>query len=123
MPHLVLEYSANLQELPDLGVVLQRLHEALAASGPFEIEKMKSRAVRHETFHVADGAPDRAFVHLTAAVLSGRERSVLDAAASALLAVLRDEFARCRACRRVDLTLELREMPRALYFKAGPAGA
>jgi 5-carboxymethyl-2-hydroxymuconate isomerase len=34
--------------------------------------------------------------------------------------VLQAEFARCRAARRVEVTLELREMPRALYFKAGP---
>jgi 5-carboxymethyl-2-hydroxymuconate isomerase len=119
MPHLVLEYSANVPDAPDCDLLLRRLHDALSAAGPFEIAKVKSRVVRHETFRVADGAPDRAFVHLTAAVLDGREPTVLRAAADALLAVLCDAFPRARRERRCDVTLEMREMQRALYFKAG----
>ena len=75
--------------------------------------------MRHEAFRAADGAADRAFVHLTAAVLDGREPAVLRAARGRLLGVLREAFPRARAERRCDLTLELREMPRALYFKRG----
>jgi 5-carboxymethyl-2-hydroxymuconate isomerase len=119
MPHLFLEYTANVPDEPDFDAVLGRLHAALAASGAFDPVRIKSRVVRHEAFRAADGAPDRAFVHLTAAVLDGREPAVLRAAADALLGVLREAFPRARAERRCDLTLELREMPRALYFKAG----
>jgi 5-carboxymethyl-2-hydroxymuconate isomerase len=120
MPHLVLEYSANLPNVPELGAVLRRLHEALVAAGPFDLAKIKSRAVRLEVFRVADGAPDRSFVHLTAAVLDGREAAVLESAREALLAVLREDFAAARAAGRCDVTLEVREMPRRLYGKAGP---
>lgn len=122
MPHLVLEYSSNVPHTRDTSVVLRHLHEALAAAGPFELEKIKSRAVRHDVFRVADGAEDRAFVHLSAAVLDGREAALLRRAAEALLAVLEQAFAHARAERRCDLTLEIREMPQALYFKA-PASA
>ena len=119
MPHLILEYTANVPDEPDFDALLRRLHEALAASGPFEPAKIKSRVVRHERFRAADGAPDRAFVHLTVAILDGRDQELLRRAADALLGVLRDAFPRARAERRCDVTLELREMPRALYFKAG----
>ena len=118
MPHLVLEYSSNVPHARDMSVVLRRLHEALVAAGPFDLEKIKSRAVRHDAYRVADGAADRAFVHLTAAVLDGREAELLRRAAEALLAVLERAFAHARAERRCDLTLEIREMPQALYFKA-----
>ena len=120
MPHLVLEYSSNVPHTRDLAVVLQQLHEALAASGSFDLAKIKSRAVRHDVFRVADGAEDRAFVHLTAAVLDGREAEALRRAAGALLGVLDSAFARARAERRCDLTLEVREVPQSLYFKAPP---
>lgn len=119
MPHLVLECSANLADEPDVTDLLRRLHEALSASGPFDLDKIKSRALRHDRFHVADGAPDRAFAHLTVSVLEGREPAVLRRAAGALLAVLADAFAKARAEQRCDLTLEIREMPQTLYFKAG----
>jgi len=108
MPHLVLEYSSNVPHTRDPSVVLRELHETLAASGAFDLEKIKSRAVRHDVFRVADGAVDRAFVHLTAAVLDGHEAQALRQAADALLAVLEQAFARARAERRCDVTLEIR---------------
>ncbi len=119
MPHLVLEYSANVPDEPDLHRLLRALHEALAAAGPFDLANVKSRVVRHDVFRVADGSPARAFVHLTAAVLDGRESAVLRPAGEALLAALREGFPRAAAERRCDFTVELREMRHELYFKSG----
>ena len=118
MPHLVLEWSANVPDEPDFDLVLRRLHEAMTTAGPFDLANVKSRAVRHERFRVADGAPDRAFVHLTASVLAGREARVLRETGDALLAVLRECFPRARTERRCDFTVELREMRPGLYFKS-----
>jgi len=118
MPHLVLEYSANVPDEPDLHRVLRRLNEAMTTAGPFDLANVKSRAVRLDPFRVADGAPGRAFVHLTAAVLAGREAGVLRMAGEALLAVLRESFPRAAAERRCDFTVELREMRPDLYFKS-----
>ena len=118
MPHLVLEYSANVLDEPDLDLVLRRLHEAMTTTGPFDLANVKSRVVRHERFRVADGAPDRAFVHLTVSVLAGRDGAALRATAEALLAVLHEAFPRARAERRCDLTVQIREMRRDLYVKS-----
>ena len=118
MPHLVLECSANVPDEPDFDRVLRSLHEAMTTVGPFDLANVKSRAVRHERFRVEDGAPDRAFVHLTASVLAGREARVLRETGDALLAVLRECFPRARTERRCDFTVELREMRPGLYFKS-----
>jgi 5-carboxymethyl-2-hydroxymuconate isomerase len=123
MPHLVLEYTANVPDEPDFDVVLRRLHEAMATAGPFDLANVKSRAVRHERFRVAEGAPNRAFVHLTVSVLAGREGAALRSTAEALLAVLGESFPRARAERRCDLTLEIREMRRDLYLKSADSAA
>ncbi len=123
MPHLVLEYSANVPDEPDLDLALRRLHEAMTTAGPFDLANVKSRAVRQERFRVADGAADRAFVHLTAAVLAGRDTEVLRATAAALLTVLRETFPRASTERRCDFTVEIREMHRDVYFKAAGAAA
>lgn len=119
MPHLVLELSANVPDEPDFDDVLRRLHEAMTEAGLFALANVKSRAVRHERFRAADGAPDRAFVHLTVSVLAGREIAGLSETKDALLAVLLAAFPRARAERRCNFTLEIREMRRELYFKAG----
>ena len=118
MPHLVLEYSANVPDEPDLDLVLRRLHEAMTTVGPFDLSNVKSRAVRREPFRVADGAPGRAFVHLTVSVLAGREARVLRETGDALLAVLRESFPGARTGLGCDLTVEMREMQPGLYFKA-----
>ena len=123
MPHLVLEYSANVPDEPDFDLVLRRLHEAMTTAGPFDLANVKSRAVRHERFRAADGAPDRAFVHLTVSVLAGRDGAALRSTAEALLAVLRESFPRARSERRCDLTLEIREMRRDLYSKSNDRAA
>jgi len=123
MPHLVLEYSANVPDEPDFDLALRRLHEAMTTAGPFDLANVKSRAVRHERFRVADGAPDRAFVHLTVSVLAGRDGAALRSTAEALLAVLRESFPRARAERRCDLILEIREMRRDLYSKSSDRAA
>jgi 5-carboxymethyl-2-hydroxymuconate isomerase len=123
MPHLVLEYSANVPDTPDLDDVLRRLHEAMASTGHFDPARVKSRVRRHESFRVADGASDRAFVHLDVAVLAGREAEQLQGAAAALLAVLHEAFPRASLERRCQITLEIREMRRDLYFKAADSTA
>jgi len=123
MPHLVLEYSANVPDEPDLELVLKRLHEAMTTAGPFDLANVKSRVVRHDRFRVADGAPERAFVHLGVAVLAGRETETLRVTANALLAVLQESFPRARADGRCDITVEVREMRRDLYVKAVPPPA
>jgi 5-carboxymethyl-2-hydroxymuconate isomerase len=115
---MVLEYSANVPDDPDCDSVLARLHEALCATGPFDLANVRSRVIRHERFRVADGAPDRAFVHLTVAVLEGRDAEILQSAAGVMLGVLREMFPRSHAERRCDFTLEVHEMPRHLYFKS-----
>jgi 5-carboxymethyl-2-hydroxymuconate isomerase len=123
MPHLVLEYTANVPDAPDFDLVLRRLHGVMTTVGPFDLANVKSRAVRREVFRVADGSPDRAFVHLTVAVLAGREAPVLRATGDALLAVLCNCFPRARAERRCDVTVELREMVPGLYFKAAASSS
>jgi 5-carboxymethyl-2-hydroxymuconate isomerase len=118
MPHLVLECSANVPDEPDIHRVLRALHEALAAAGPFDLANVRSRVVRHDRFRVADGSPARAFVHLTASVLAGRDPEVLRRAGEELLAALRQAFPRAAASGTCDLTVELREMKPGLYFKS-----
>jgi 5-carboxymethyl-2-hydroxymuconate isomerase len=120
MPHLVLEYSANVPDPPDLDRVLERLHRTMATAGPFDLANVKSRVVRRECFRVADGAPERAFVHLNVAVLAGREAETLRVTAKALLEVLQESFS--HAGGRCDITVEIREMRRDLYLKATPPG-
>jgi hypothetical protein len=70
MPHLHMEYTANLTEL-NADVALLRLNNALVASGQFAAEfDIKSRAVKLETFRVGTGMGERGFLHVKLALRS-----------------------------------------------------
>jgi len=115
VPHLVLEYSANVPDKTDLRRVLLDLHEALLASALFERKDLKSRAVRHEDFAVADGAGDRPFVALSIAILEGRPDEVKAALSEAALDVLVRAFPKLVAGGRGAISVEVRDLHRASY--------
>ena len=69
MPHLVLEYSDNIKF--DTQPLLSRLHNALVATGAVNLKGLKSRAIKHTEYRIADGDPGYAFVHLNLLIRAG----------------------------------------------------
>jgi 5-carboxymethyl-2-hydroxymuconate isomerase len=123
MPHLILEYTADLpREVagPDL---FGRLHGVLVEVGGIALANCKSRAVALERSMVGDGTGEQGFVHLDVRFLEGRTQEVKAAIGQALLAVLREAYAGAPAA--VQLTVEIGDIPRAGHFKypAGTPGA
>jgi 5-carboxymethyl-2-hydroxymuconate isomerase len=73
MPHIVVEYSANLRERIGLQRLLERLHETAIATGVFPLGGTRTRAVERSAYRIADGHPDNAFVHVTLRIGHGRD--------------------------------------------------
>ena len=118
MPHLTLEYSSNLPAPMEHQVLFEELHAAVERSGAFRLAEIKSRAIAHDTFRVGGGDPGSVFVHLTVAILSGRELAFRRQLSADLLAILRRRFAQAWAERPCDVTVDIREMQRETYSKA-----
>ncbi|AUM68775.1 5-carboxymethyl-2-hydroxymuconate Delta-isomerase [Pseudomonas fluorescens] len=117
MPHLHMEYTANLTELK-ADSALMRLNNALVASGQFGAElDVKSRAVKHETFRVGTGMSERGFVHVKLALLSGRPPVIKKQLADSLLAVIKD-LGPWPAGVSVQLCVEILDIDRESYVKA-----
>jgi 5-carboxymethyl-2-hydroxymuconate isomerase len=55
MPHIIVEYSANLDGRADIKALVDDLHAATTANGLFEIHAIGTRAARREVFRLADG--------------------------------------------------------------------
>lgn len=117
MPHLTLEYSANLNAF-DTKATLLALNESLATSGHFENElDIKSRGLPRDAFQVGTSSEPRAFVHATLSILSGRTLDTRRALTERVLAVLK---AHCVAPSgtHLQLSVQLVEMERESYAKA-----
>ncbi len=115
MPHCILETSNNLLDQPDWTGLLRELHGTLVAMGLFQEADLKSRVIHHDTFLVADGAPDRAFVTLNVQLLAGRPDEVKAQLSEALLPVLAKAFPRSAEGMRLNLTVQISDLHRPSY--------
>jgi 5-carboxymethyl-2-hydroxymuconate isomerase len=72
MPHLTIEYSANLENQIDIPVLVETVHQAALKTGVFEVAAVRTRASRRDYYEIADGHHDNTFVAITVRVAPGR---------------------------------------------------
>jgi 5-carboxymethyl-2-hydroxymuconate isomerase len=117
MPHLVVEYSANLESRFDRDGLLDRLHATAIETGLFPLGGIRIRAYRAEHYRIADGAPDNAFVHVTAMVGSGRPLERREAAAELIFATLCAVLEPVQAAGPLAISFNMQEFDPVLNFK------
>ena len=88
MPHLTLEYTDNLEF--DVQSLLSRMHEELIATGAIKLKALKSRAIRHTEYRIADGNEEYAFAHVKLLIRVGRSFEVQQEMAQRLMSVLEE---------------------------------
>src|SRR3990167_2998172 len=93
MPHFIAEYTDNLEQQADLPGLFEKVHRVLGDSGVFPLGGIRSRGVRLDTWRMADGKHDYAFVHMTLKVGHGRDLTTREAVAQAVFAVIIAHFA------------------------------
>ena len=117
MPHLIVEYSSNLDGRLDVDALLDRLHETALGTGMFPEGGIRIRAYRAEQYRIADCAPDNAFVHVTALVGSGRPLERREAVSQQLFATLTTVLEPIQATSPLAISFTMREFDPVLNFK------
>lgn len=117
MPHFIAEYTDNLEPQADLPGLFEKVHRVLGDSGVFPLGGIRSRGVRLDTWRMADGKHDYAFVHMTLKVGHGRDLATREAVAQAVFAVITEHFAQLQAQRLLALSFEMIELHPQLNFK------
>jgi len=122
MPHLTLEYSANIRPSANMPALCARLADCLAAQRDggkviYALGAIRVRALSAEEFHIADGRQDAAFVHAILKIGAGRGEAVKQATGDALFAVMKDHFASLYASMGLALSLEISEFSEAGTWK------
>lgn len=116
MPHITVEYSANLNGPADKREFLKKLQDTLIDLSPtYKVQDFKSRMVKHQDYLVAEG--DKEFVHVQLAILP-REEQVRKDSAARLLAVTQEAFAQSDAGKPCNFTAEIRDLDKDTYVKA-----
>ncbi|EPC4332603.1 5-carboxymethyl-2-hydroxymuconate Delta-isomerase [Enterobacter asburiae] len=117
MPHFIAECTDNIREQADLPGLFVKLNEALAATGIFPIGGIRSRAHWLDTWQMADGRHDYAFVHMTLKIGAGRSLESRQQVGEMLFALIKEHFAALMADRYLALSFELDELHPTLNYK------
>ena len=110
MPHIIAEYSANLEDGLDVQALVDDLHQAAIDLAVAELAGIRSRAVRRDYFRVADGNPVNGFVHITARLRIGRSEEQRTRLGQLLLAAADKRLANVYPTHPLGLTVEIHEI-------------
>jgi len=115
MPHLTIEYTANLDATAGMGTLCTALAATLVAlrhddGAPlFPVVGTRVMAWPAPHFAVADGQADRAFIYLNLLITPGRSAAMIQRAGEAVLASCKAHLAPVFAKHAVGLTLQIHE--------------
>jgi len=72
MPHITIEYSANVADVTDVQALVDVVHERALATGIAPLLGLRTRATRVEHYAIADRRPENMFLAVTARLGAGR---------------------------------------------------
>jgi 5-carboxymethyl-2-hydroxymuconate isomerase len=110
MPHVIVEYSANIEAEVSPQRLVADIHQAAIASGIAEPIAVRTRLMRREHYRVGDGAPENAFVHIDIRARKGRSLEQKKAAVQAIYDQANTTLDVVFRARPLALTVEIHEV-------------
>ena len=117
MPHVSLEYSANLEFKTDMAALCRTAKAAMMESGLFELGAVRVRAVCCQHYAIADELPENAFLAALVRIGAGRSLEEKKRIGQSLLAALAEALAPLFATPHFALSVDLIENDPALSWK------
>lgn len=112
MPNLVLEYSSSVEERVNVAGLLEDLHQAAINSGLFDVDSVKSRALRYHQWLIGEESDTLDFIHINFELLDGRTAEQKRELSRQLIEVLRQQAGHIHS-----LTVNVRDMDRECFQK------
>jgi 5-carboxymethyl-2-hydroxymuconate isomerase len=121
MPHVVVQYTANLEAEVDMTALCREIADTLIAQkdeagGPlFPVGGTRVLAYPAQTFAVADGKGDYGFCYINIRIAAGRSDAKKKATGEAVLQKVQARFATAFGRRHVGVTIQIDESPGQVY--------
>ena len=110
MPHILIEHSSNLSDRIDLDDLIRTVQQAALDTGVFPEGGIRTRRVPRESYLIADGHADNAFIHLVLRIGFGRDVETRQRAASEVFEALCDFLALDMSAYPLGISLEIQEI-------------
>lgn len=122
MPHIIVEYSANIEDAIDTDVFFEKLVDIAVETGVFQLSGIRVRGERRDRYRISDNHPDNGFVHTVLRVGHGRPEEKLKAAGERIYAVICDHLRPLSDARAMNVSMEIQEIHPVLTFKQNNIG-
>lgn len=109
MPHVIIDYSGNL-ETADISGLCATLRETACGLEIFPADGVRVRAYRADHWAIADGAPEHGFIDISVRLRAGRDAADKVSATDALFAAAKAHLSEVIATRPVMISLEMRDI-------------
>jgi 5-carboxymethyl-2-hydroxymuconate isomerase len=117
MPHVVVEYSRNLEQSVDISELIRVVHDALVATNAFPLEAVRTRGAPRNDFRIADGDPRNAFLAIVGRIAPGRPQAVRHELGKALFEAVRGYLSEVSEAIPLSITVELQEIDQTSAFR------
>ncbi len=117
MPHIVFEYSANMESHVDISALCEQLRVAGLETGIFPLAGLRVRALRCEHYAIADGNPDYGFIDISVRLRAGRSLEARKTATAHIFAAAEDFLGEILESQPLALSLEMRDIDAELSPK------
>lgn len=119
MPHLSIEYSANLETVIDMSALCEALRASAAQIESFPMPGLRVRALRADHYAIADGDPKHGFIDISLRLRAGRTPEIKAEATAQLFETAEGVIAPYLAEHSIALSFEMRDIDPALSPKSG----
>jgi 5-carboxymethyl-2-hydroxymuconate isomerase len=121
MPHVILQYTANLESEVDMPALCREIAAVLieqkdeAGAPLFPVGGTRVLAYPARVYAVADGKADYRFCYINIRIASGRSQAAKKQAGDAVLGKVKARFASAFEKHHVGVTLQIDESPGQVY--------
>lgn len=119
MPHLMLDYSANMERRVDIAELCDILRRAAIKTEALPMPGIRVRAMRADHVSIADGDPDHGYIDISVRLRGGRDLDTRKAATAILFKAAQDYLAPVMEQHSFALSLEMRDIDPELSPKCG----
>ena len=119
MPHLIVEYSGNLEDALDMAALCNHLREAACGLDAFPNAGIRVHAFPARHYSIADGNSEHGFIDISVRLRAGRPQDVKEAAVQTLFQAAESFVAVYMKTHPLALSSEMRDIDPKLSPKAG----
>lgn len=119
MPHISLEYSANMEDRTDMAALCDHLRRAGIETGTFPMPGIRVRAFRADHVSIADGQDTHGFIDISIRLRAGRPDEVKKATTQAIFEAAQSFLEPAMAIHSIALSVEMRDIDPDLSPKCG----